>query len=78
VADDIDLRSIAFETAKYTGAQLANLVNTAGGFVGKEGRDVITTADLQHVRGPSSGLLRWGAKRTDMKQMQCENSSPNA
>lgn len=50
MAEDIDLRTIAFETTKYTGAQLANLVNTAGGFVGKEGREAITTADLQHVR----------------------------
>jgi ATP-dependent Zn protease len=56
VAEDIDLRTIAFETTKYTGAQLANLVNTAGGFVGKAGREAITTADLQHVRATLRSL----------------------
>lgn len=48
--ENLDLRAIAFETSGYTGAQLANLVNTAGGFVGKEGRELITKADLLHVR----------------------------
>lgn len=48
--ENIDLRAIAFETTGYTGAQLANLVNTAGGFVGKEGRNKITKDDLIHVR----------------------------
>ena len=48
-ADDINLREIAFETQRYSGAQLANLVNLAAGFVGRAGRDRITHADMLQV-----------------------------
>ena len=48
-ADDINLREIAFETQRYSGAQLANLVNLAASFVGRAGRDRITHADMLEV-----------------------------
>ena len=49
-ADDLNLREIAFETQRTSGAQLANLVNLAASFVGRAGRDRITQADLLQVR----------------------------
>ncbi len=49
-ADDLNLREIAFETQRTSGAQLANLVNLAASFVGRAGRDEITQADLLQVR----------------------------
>ena len=48
-AEDINLREIAFETQRYSGAQLANLVNLAASFVGRAGRDRITHADMLQV-----------------------------
>lgn len=77
VAADVDLRAIAFETTKYTGAQLANLVNTAGGFVGKAGRDVITTADLLHVRASPCGI-QYGmcsAQWSDSNHRSCRRTA---
>ena len=47
---DLNLREVAFETQRYSGAQLANLVNIAASFVGRDGRDTIMQADLLHVR----------------------------
>ena len=44
------MRELAFETQRYSGAQLANLVNIAASFVGRDGRDVIAQADLLYVR----------------------------
>jgi cell division protease FtsH len=49
VADDINLRELAFETQRYSGAQLANLVNIAASIAGKEGRDAIAQDDLLRV-----------------------------
>ena len=48
-AEDINLREIAFETQRFSGAQLANLVNLAASFVGRAGRDRITHADMLQV-----------------------------
>ena len=55
-ADDLNLREIAFETQRCSGAQLANLVNLAASFVGRAGRDRITQADLLQVRVSRQGI----------------------
>ena len=49
LADDLNLRELAFETQRFSGAQLANLVNLAASFAGKEGRDSISQADMLQV-----------------------------
>ena len=59
----MDLAPVAFETTGYTGAQLANLVNTAAGFVVKAGRDVIAEADLMYVRPPHSPPCHGGGHK---------------
>jgi len=44
--DDVDLRELAFETHGSSGAQLANLVNTAAMLAGREDRDSVSQRDL--------------------------------
>lgn len=58
VAADVDeaaLREIAFETQRYTGAQLANLVNLAAINGSRAGREALTVADLNEVSTPPLG-----------------------
>ncbi len=58
-ADDLNLREIAFETQRTSGAQLANLVNLAASFVGRAGRDEITQADLLQVQTLLGDGVAW-------------------
>lgn len=57
VADDVtveNLRELAFDTQKYSGAAIANLVNVAAMRVERDGRDKIKYKDLTDVsRCPS-------------------------
>lgn len=46
---NVDVRSIAFETQGFPGAQLGSLVNTAASLAGKAGREFILQRDLQEV-----------------------------
>ena len=49
--DDIDVREIAFETQRYSGAGLANLVNLASMIAGKKGRHELQHSDMLEVGG---------------------------
>lgn len=52
VADDVtekNLRELAFDTQKYSGAAIANLVNLAAMRVESDGRDKIQYKDLTDV-----------------------------
>ena len=46
---DIDLRELAFETQRFSGAMLANLVNTAAMLAGREGREEVTHNDMEQA-----------------------------
>lgn len=53
LADDItekNLRELAFDTQRYSGAAIANLVNLAAMRVERDGRDMICYKDLTDVR----------------------------
>lgn len=56
--DDIDLHALSFETQRFSGAQIANLVNTGAMLAGREGRESISHADLEHVRNLRR-LIMW-------------------
>jgi len=45
-ADDIDVREIAFVTQQFTGAMIANLINTAALLAGRAGREQIEQRDF--------------------------------
>jgi cell division protease FtsH len=47
LADEIDLRSIARQTAGLTGAELENIANEAAIFAGRLGHDVIVQSDFE-------------------------------
>src|SRR5215213_1907308 len=47
LADDVDLRSIARQTAGLTGAELENISNEAAIFAGRVGHDQITGSDFE-------------------------------
>jgi cell division protease FtsH len=47
LADDVDLKSIARQTAGLTGAELENIANEAAIFAGRLGQDVIGSADFE-------------------------------
>lgn len=47
--DDILLGELAFETQRFSGAQIANLVNTAAMLAGRDGRESIAHADLENA-----------------------------
>lgn len=52
MADDVtekNLRELAFDTQKYSGAAIANLVNLAAMRVERDGRDKIQYKDLTDV-----------------------------
>lgn len=52
MADDVtekNLRELAFDTQKYSGAAIANLVNLAAMRVESDGRDKIQYKDLTDV-----------------------------
>ena len=48
-AQGINVRDLAYDARGFTGAQLGSLVNTAAGLAGREGREMITQADLRKV-----------------------------
>ena len=48
-AAGINVRDLAYDARGFTGAQLGSLVNTAAGLAGREGREMITQADLRKV-----------------------------
>ena len=53
LAEDItekNLRELAFDTQRYSGAAIANLVNLAAMRVERDGRDMICYKDLTDVR----------------------------
>jgi len=53
VADDVtekNLRELAFDTQRYSGAAIANLVNLAAMRAERDGRDQIAYQDLTDVR----------------------------
>ena len=60
-AENINVRELAYDSRGFTGAQLGSLVNTAAGLAGRQGRDMITQADLKKVclsdQGPTVRLL---------------------
>jgi len=58
-AADVDLRELAFETQRFSGAQLANLVNTASMIAGRDARESVTHRDLEEALD----LERLGPKR---------------
>jgi cell division protease FtsH len=47
LAGDVDLRSVARQTAGLTGAELENIANEAAIFAGRLGRDVIGNSDFE-------------------------------
>ena len=60
LGDDItekNLQELAFDTQRYSGAAIANLVNLAAMRVERDGRDVISYKDLKDVSQPSMCLL---------------------
>ena len=66
-AADIDLHELAFETSRYSGAQLANLVNLAATIASQAGRGEVASGDLMAAleferlgpeRAPYSGAAR--------------------
>eukprot|EP01025_Chloroclados_australasicus_P056094 TRINITY_DN6893_c2_g1_i1.p2 TRINITY_DN6893_c2_g1~~TRINITY_DN6893_c2_g1_i1.p2 ORF type:complete len:362 (-),score=92.60 TRINITY_DN6893_c2_g1_i1:193-1194(-) len=46
-SEDIDVHELAFETQRYSGAQLENLVNLGAMFAGRDGRDEIRMTDME-------------------------------
>jgi cell division protease FtsH len=70
LAADVDLRTVARGTPGFSGADLANLINEAAIVAVRDGRDVISAADLDEARdrillGPreASNALLPGEKR---------------
>lgn len=59
-SEDIDFQELAFETARSSGAQLANLVNMAATIASQAGRDEICNADLLKVCAGVGSLVRCG------------------
>lgn len=51
-ADDIDYNQLSFETQSFSGAKLANLVNSAAYVAAREDRDTICMNDFLRVRVP--------------------------
>jgi cell division protease FtsH len=47
LGDDVDLKSIARQTAGLTGAELENIANEAAIFAGRVGRDLVANSDFQ-------------------------------
>ncbi|GAB4816210.1 hypothetical protein N2152v2_003256 [Parachlorella kessleri] len=65
---DIDLHELAFETARSSGAQLANLVNVAATIASQDGREEVHNADLlkaleQERLGPQRAPFSKAARR---------------
>lgn len=50
ISSEIDFRSIALDTAGFSGADLANLMNQAALIGSKKGHDVVTLSDIQEAR----------------------------
>lgn len=48
-ADDVDFRSIAGDTAGFTGAELANILNEAAIIATREGHNAITNEDVENA-----------------------------
>ena len=89
VADDVtveNLRELAFDTQKYSGAAIANLVNVAAMRVERDGRDKIQYKDLTDVsRCPSHDVSTHfasstlvGCQETPIPLYHCELSSLDA
>lgn len=58
-AGDIDLREIAFETQRFSGAALANLVNVASILAGRAGREEVCHSDILGVSVLSLLMDAW-------------------
>ncbi len=50
ISSDIDFKNIALDTAGFSGADLANLINQAALIGSKKGHDVVTLTDIQEAR----------------------------
>ncbi len=83
VAEDVtekNLRELAFDTQKYSGAAIANLVNLAAMRVERDGRDQICYQDLTDVSYYRNSLhvqmvLAWlGATRNSLPVTRCLHS----
>ncbi len=49
VEEDVDIKRIADETAGFSGADIANLVNQAAILASKAGRDALTDLDFKEA-----------------------------
>jgi cell division protease FtsH len=72
VADDVNFRSIARGTPGFSGADLANLVNEAALTAGREGRDRVTTRDMESARDKvMMGVERRSVALSEMDRVNC-------
>ena len=66
IADDVSLHSIAEDTAGFTGAELANILNEAAIIATKKDHEVITNPDLDEaVKKVTVGLEKTSRKISD-------------
>ena len=66
IADDVSLHSIAEDTAGFTGAELANILNEAAIIATKKDHEVITNTDLDEaVKKVTVGLEKTSRKISD-------------
>jgi cell division protease FtsH len=72
VADDVNFRAIARGTPGFSGADLANLVNEAALAAGREGRDRVTTKDMESARDKvMMGVERRSVSLSEMDRVNC-------
>lgn len=66
ISDDVNLESIAEDTAGFTGAELANILNEAAIIATKKNHEAITNADLDEaVKKVTVGLEKTSRKISD-------------
>ena len=72
IAEDVNLRSIARGTPGFSGADLANLVNEAALAAGREGRDRVTSGDMESARDKVlMGVERRSVALSELDRVNC-------